>query len=110
MVSFEKYLEENPEYKERYERLTDEEKQQLTEAAKTVECIVENLFPTIQNIAKQMFKICERIISLYPNKRVVHLAKHSKKERVRKKNIHRIIKDVQRYIERERANNGRKQN
>lgn len=110
MVSFEKYLEDNPEWKEKYERLTDEEKQQLTEATKIVECIVESLFPTIQNIAKQMFKICEKTISLYPNKRVVHLAKYSKKERVRKKNLHRIIKDVQRYIERERANNGRKQN
>lgn len=106
MVSFEKYLEENPEWKEKYERLTDEEKQQLTEAAKTIENVVYRLF----EFAKQAVKVCEKTISLYPNKRVVHLAKHSKKERVRKKNIHRIIKDVQRYIERERANNGRKQN
>lgn len=33
----------------------------------------------------------EQIIELYPNKRVVHLAKHARKERVRKKNINRII-------------------
>lgn len=32
------------------------------------------------------------IINLCPNKRVVHLATHSKKERIRKKNFNRAIK------------------
>lgn len=33
-------------------------------------------------------------ISSYPNKKVIHLAKHAKKARTRKKNINRIIKDI----------------
>lgn len=95
MVNFEKFLEENPEQKEKYEALTDEEREQLTEAVKTVEDIFYSLISTIREYANQAVKLCERIISLYPNKRVVHLAKRSKKSRVRKKNMHRIIKDVQ---------------
>ena len=38
--------------------------------------------------------------SLYPNKRVKHLAKHSKKARVRKKNRKRIIKELTQQSER----------
>ena len=39
-MDFEKRLNENPEQKERYERFTAEEKQQLAEAVKKVERIV----------------------------------------------------------------------
>lgn len=96
-MKFDEFLNENPEYKEKYERLTDEEKQQLTEAVKTVEKIWESLFPTIRELANQVVKMCQQFLSLYPNKRVVHLAVRSKKARVRKKNMNRILKDVQRY-------------
>ena len=94
-MDFEKWLNENPEQKERYERFTAEEKQQLAEAVKKVERIVEYLLPTIREVAKVAFNISKKIISHYPNKRVVYLATHSKKPRIRKKNMHRIIKDVQ---------------
>lgn len=52
-----------------------------------IEMIAETLPPIIETIADVM----AQIIELYPNKRVVHLAKHARKERVRKKNIKRII-------------------
>lgn len=97
MVNFETFLEENTDYKEKYNALTDEGKQQLTECLKTVERIVDILFPTIREITNQVVKIYQKTISLYPNKRVVHLALRSKKARVRKKNMHRILKDIQRY-------------
>lgn len=37
---------------------------------------------------------CNSIIFEYPNKRVVHLALHAKKKRIRKKNLHRIYNDM----------------
>lgn len=97
MIDFEKSFEENPEFKEKYNALTDEEKRQLTEAAETAERVVNNLLPTIKEVANWMVKLCEKIISAYPNRRVIHLAVRSKKARVRKKNMHRIIKDVQKW-------------
>lgn len=63
-----------------------------------IEVIAETITPLIKTIAEMLPPILEKIgdamaqiIELYPNKRVVHLAKHAKKERVRKKNINRII-------------------
>lgn len=99
MNNFENFLEENPEYKEKYNALTDEKKQQLTEAIKTAEKAINALVlvPIVLELTKQVVELCKNIISLYPNKRVVHLALHSKKKRVRKKNMHRIIKDMQRW-------------
>ena len=58
----------------------------------TIEAIAETLWPTI----KALVELTEQMIDLYPNKRVVHLAKHGK-PRVRKKNIKRILK----YFEQE---------
>lgn len=37
----------------------------------------------------------EALIKSYPNKRVLHLAKYCPKERVRKKNMHRVLKWVE---------------
>ena len=88
-MKFDEFLNENPATKEKYDLLTDDEKRQLTEAIKSVERIVEVLF--------QMVKVCGKMVSAYPNKRIVYLALRSKKARVRKKNMHRIIKDLQRY-------------
>ena len=60
----------------------------LAEALKRLEtAIVENLTKTVQPI---IIKVGD-IINLYPNKRVIYLAKHGKK-RVRKKNINRVKK------------------
>ena len=40
----------------------------------------------------------ETLLSVYPNKRVLHLAKHHPKERVRKKNMRRVLKWVERGL------------
>ena len=50
------------------------------------------LFP----IVKHAIEIAADALTQYPNKRVVHLALHGKKSRTRKKNLHRIYKDLRR--------------
>ena len=40
----------------------------------------------------------ETVILLYPNKRVLHLAKYHPKERVRKKNMRRVLKWIERGL------------
>lgn len=41
----------------------------------------------------------ETLLSVYPNKRVLHLAKYNPKERVRKKNTRRVLKWIERGFE-----------
>ena len=93
--NFERFFDENPEYKAEYDSLTDEEKQKLTEALKNAEKFVYDFIAFMREFIKQAVNIYKNVISQYPNKRVVHLALYSKKERTRKKNMHRIIKDFQ---------------
>ena len=40
----------------------------------------------------------ETLLSVYPNKRVLHLAKYHPKERVRKKNMRRVLKWVEKGL------------
>lgn len=70
---------------------TPEEKARKEAVAKGLQAVVaafQRLMETLTPICKEL----SEIIELYPNKRVVHLAKHARKERVRKKNINRILK------------------
>ncbi len=55
---------------------------------------VKEILPTIKNVAEIVTNFWNGILSTYPNKRVVHLAKHGK-PRVRKKNIRRILKWIE---------------
>ena len=57
-----------------------------------VKDIVNWLFP----IVKHAIEYAADALAQYPNKRVVHLALHGKKSRTRKKNLHRIYKDLRR--------------
>lgn len=54
--------------------------------------IVETLTLAIQQTIQKINHLWRTIIECYPDKRVVHLAIHHKKSRVRKKNIKRIMK------------------
>ncbi len=54
--------------------------------------IVEVLTPVIKETAKTINRLWYTIVQCYPNKRVVHLALHHPKARVRKKNITRIMR------------------
>jgi translation initiation factor 2 alpha subunit (eIF-2alpha) len=96
-MDFEKYLNENPEYKEKYGRLTTEEVRQLAECIRIASEIVETIIPIVREIVKTATAVIKEVISLYPNKRVVYLAVYGKNERTRKKNLHRIIKDMQKW-------------
>lgn len=69
--------------------------QTLAETFQNVCRLIEEAMPILMEFASRAVKICEKVIATYPNRRVVHLALHSKKERVRKKNMQRIIKDIQ---------------
>lgn len=55
-----------------------------------VQEMVEVLAPIVEKIYETVKKITDAVLHYYPNKRVLHLALHHPKERVRKKNIHRI--------------------
>ena len=71
-------------------------------ALQTLADNVKEMLPTIKKVAEIVTDFWNDILSAYPNKRVVHLAKYGK-PRVRKKNMRRIIKwfEQQRGIESE---------
>ena len=68
----------------------------LAAAAKTLCPIIETIAETLRPIIEKVGDVLKQIINVYPNKRVIYLAKHGKR-RTRKKNINRILK----YFERE---------
>lgn len=61
----------------------------VAQAVKQCAELIKQAIPTVLDF---VVVIMAQIIELYPNKRVVHLAKHARKERVRKKNINKILK------------------
>lgn len=102
MKRLEDWLDENSEYKEKYDAMTDEERKQLSEAAEKVESIVNATFLIVKRAAEALNKFLDE----YPNKRVMHLALHSKKKKIRKKNMNRIKKDMKRYVIQRDLTNG----
>lgn len=63
----------------------------LAAAVKTLQPIFKTIAETLQPIIKTIGDLLEQIVNIYPNKRVIHLAKHGK-GRTKKKNINRILK------------------
>lgn len=57
-----------------------------------------NLIPVCKELAKNIKALAEAILNSYPNKRVLHLAKYHPKERVRKKNMRRVLKWIERGL------------
>ena len=55
---------------------------------------IKEIVTSLLNFVKSVFELSERVIKIYPNKRVLYLALHSKKKRTRKKNVHRIIREM----------------
>ena len=98
-MSIEEWLDENPEYKEKYEALTDEERQQLVDAVEKIKNEVSSLLSATLSVIQRMCEAFKKFLDKYPNKRVIHLLAHSKKKRVRKKNVHRMQKDMERWCE-----------
>ncbi len=58
--------------------------------------IIEVLKPVLDSAMEAIKKILDAVLHVYPNKRVLHLAMHHPKERVRKKNMHRIMRWIER--------------
>ncbi len=97
MKTFEEWIDENPEVKEKYEALADEDRQKLCEATERIERTVNATFLLV----KRAFEATNKFLDDYPNKRVMRLALHGKNKRVRKKNMNRLKKDLKRYIKNE---------
>ena len=53
--------------------------------------IVEVLTPAIQEAMTAINNMWRSVMECYPNRRVVHLALHHRKKKIRKKNTNRII-------------------
>ena len=67
----------------------------VEEVVKAIRQIAEEIAPIIYEFAIAASATAKNIYSQYPNRRVVWLALHHKRERVRKKNIRRIMRWVQ---------------
>lgn len=57
--------------------------------------IAEALNPVLNYVIETIKKAWDTILHCYPNKKVLHLALHHPKERVRKKNIRRIMRWIE---------------
>ena len=57
--------------------------------------ITEILKPILDTVMQAIKKVTDTILNCYPNKKVLHLALHHPKERVRKKNLRRIRKWIE---------------
>ena len=81
------------------EEKMQEATQKLCELAKEIceklQPIFEKAIPVINEFVKTIY---DTIAPAFTNKKAIHLARHSKKARVRKKNAHRIIKSIQRGL------------
>lgn len=65
----------------------------ITEAVKSLTVAFGCMAQAVQIVCEKITPFVEPI-SFYPNKKVKHLALHSKKARVRNKNRNRILKDL----------------
>lgn len=75
------------------EHIEQSDIQRLVEAFQSLwESILDMLRPLFEKILGALDKFIDVAIRAYPNKRVLHLAMHHPKERVRKKNMHRIMR------------------
>lgn len=76
---------------------TFEDSQKAVEALqRLVQSIIEVFSPVLNSVIEVIKKICDAVLHDYPNKRVVYLAMHHPKERVRRKNMRRIMQWIER--------------
>lgn len=88
-----------------FEDLTGKKSEEYQKVIEAVQClaqsIAEVLIPILNSAIESIKTICDAVLHIYPNKRVVYLAMHHPKERVRKKNRNRIIKWINLQYKRE---------
>ena len=83
-----------------FDDLTGNESEDFQKAVEAIQrlaqSITEVLTPVLDSAMKAIKKIMDAVLHVYPNKRVLHFAMHHPKERVRKKNIRRIMQWLER--------------
>ena len=91
-----------------FEDLTGNKSEDFQKAVEAIQrlaqSLVEVLKPIIDSTIETIKKMCDAVLHNYPNKRVLYLAMHHPKERVRKKNRNRIIKWIKLQYKREGKN------
>lgn len=79
--------------------------QQLQEAIDAFVPVIQRVFDTIAPAVEQCTRVItqlwDALLKSYPDKRIVHLAFHHKKEKVRKKNRKRIVKYINKAVNRD---------
>ena len=82
-----------------FDDLTDKETEDIQKAVEALQRLVqalsEVLTPIMEKAWEAIKKVSDAILHCYPNKKVLHLAMHHPKERVRKKNISRIMRWIE---------------
>lgn len=78
--------------------LTEAQIKAIEEVAELVKQAVEWIVKALKALAQVVVDLWRTVIANYQNRRVVHLALHHKDLRVRKKNGHRIMRWLRRYI------------
>lgn len=69
---------------------------QIGQAAQEFTCSIKMATDAYVRFAHAMLGIDLALAEMCPNRRVVHLAKHAKKKRTRKKNYNRMIRECER--------------
>jgi hypothetical protein len=80
--------------------LTGNKSEDFQKAVETLQLLTQSIIevlPIILNsVIETVKKILDAVLYVYPNKRVVYLAMHHPKERVRRKNMRRIMRWIER--------------
>lgn len=67
-----------------------------------IDNFMNELMPVIKNAVDYIVAAWDSILQIYPNKRILYLATKHPKKRVRKKNMHRIMKDIRKELKNEK--------
>lgn len=74
---------------------SEEQIKQIVDAfVPTIQAVIDAIVPTINSCLDIFTQLWGEILKSYPDKRILHLAFHHPKERVRKKNRNRIIREL----------------
>lgn len=80
----------------------EQQLQQIIDAFVPVaQCIIDAIVPLIEPCIDKITQLWDEILKSYPDKRVVRLAFHHPKARVRKKNRNRIARYIAKAVKRD---------
>lgn len=76
------------------------ETEDFKKAVEAIQCVVQAITETLTPVFKKAFEVFKELYDVLlqrlPNKRILYLAVYHPKERVRKKNMHRIMRVIER--------------